>query len=495
MSTAMNDVPFVHVSEKARALMHEAYSKLDDDYWRGKDAATFRFDNFRQMVDRKSPPSKEIEPRAIAESIAAEIRRAGRAAVYAGLPWCIQTCSFCDLSYGQNPSAAEQRDYASVLHREMALYAQLGLGEVPINSCYFGGGTPSMLETDALSRYIDGICSNLKISPQSVVTCEASAATLSVRKLDALRERVNRISLGVQTTDTRQRQVEGRILPREKLLQKVSMAMEKFDAVNVDLMYGLRGDSKESIYQSLCDIIDLGVPSITFYRTELFPGTKAFELARVSPWDALLEKNVREFYFLGRVLLEEAGYSEHPLGWFIKARVNRPSTWQGMVQNWSQVVPYVGVGLGAFSTSEKYWMQNTESLLRWKDRVLKGELPVGRFAPLDSREQFMVRFMRHIRVHRVMDMNLLADESGIERQSLTRFTDGLVSGGLVVLEGDRLTLTVAGESLVHIVIDEFVKLAQNLGGSSDALAGHASLDAAAIAIAPQLDRAAIVSGH
>lgn len=463
MNIVANVLPLEDAVAAANTAMREAYAKLDESYWLGKNAHTFRFDNFRQMVDRKNGACEPVDQRVVAETVAQEIRRNGKVAVYAGLPWCIQTCAFCDLAYGRNPSVHEQQDYASTLHRELAIHAELGLADVPVNSCYFGGGTPTILETNALSRYIDGIIQRLKISDRSVVTCEASAATLSPRKLDALRERVNRISLGVQTTDTAQRQSEGRILPREKLLQKLSMTLERFEAVNVDLMYGLRGDSRQTVYRSVCDMIELGVPSITFYRTELFPGTKTYELARSAPWESLSERAAREYYFLGRALLTAAGYSEQPLGWFIKGRNATPSTWQAMIQGWAQVVPYVGIGLGAFSTSSRYWLQNSESLLAWKRRVDMDQLSVARFVSLEPQEQCMVRFMRHIRVHRVMDMSLLASELPEDEPALRLFVDGLVTNGLVTMEGARLTLTTAGESLIHVIIDDFARLVQGTG--------------------------------
>lgn len=454
MSAAVAVLEFGDAVRLAEARMREAYICVPEVYWAGRDAFTFRFDNFRTMAERSqrrvSPGDDEI-----AQAIRGVAEKRQPIAVYAGLPWCVQICSFCTLSYGSNPRAEERQAFVRLLHREIDLQRHNGLEAPALSSCYFGGGTPTILDPYLLRAWIDGVLERFQASPRTVVTCEVSPATVTPRKLDALKGRATRISIGVQSTDTALRRAHGRLLERERLLERLRMVRERFSLINADVMYGLPDQGLEQIYQTLVDLIELEIPSITFYRTELFRGTPTYDRGRTAPWDTVYEQQARRQYFFGLAVLEAAGYTQNPLGWFVRnpdARTRAP--WSAMIGNWAKVVPYFGFGVGAFSTSERWWMQNTESIPDWKARVEAGRPTVSTLIPLDDTERFMVRFMRHLRAHRRIPWRFLVDESGHAESRLHAFFDPARAYGLFRDDGDDLALTDAGASLVHWIIDD-----------------------------------------
>jgi oxygen-independent coproporphyrinogen-3 oxidase len=306
------------------------------------------------------------------------------------------------------------------------------------------------------------VLERFEVSPRTVITCEVSPATVTERKLDVLERRATRVSIGVQSTDSALRRANGRLLERDRLLEQLRMVRERFSLINVDVMYGLADQTLDHIYRTLVDLIELGIPSITYYRTELFPGTKTYESARAAPWDTVQEKQARRQYFFGQAVLEAAGYTQNPLGWFVRnpdARTRAP--WSTMIQNWAKVVPYFGFGVGAFSISERWWMQSTESIPDWKARVEAGRPTIATMIPFDDTERFLLRFMRHLRTHRRIPWRFLVDESGHAESRLHAFFDPALAHGLFVTEGDDLVLTDAGEALVHWIIDD---LALHLNG-------------------------------
>jgi oxygen-independent coproporphyrinogen-3 oxidase len=450
--------PFASVLEEAARRMDLAYEQLDASYWEGKSAFSHRFDNFRLMVDRQveAPP---VEARELQEAYRQEIERADRVALYFGVPWCVQTCSFCDLAYSRNPAASEKQAYVDLVLREMAEANQLGLARKPVASVYFGGGTPSILDTELLCKFIDGAIAPFTLVDKAVITLEASPATLNARKLAAMQGRVTRISLGVQSTDTELRQREGRILAREKLLERVVLTLDHFSLVNADVLYGMPGQSFESIYLTLVDLVSAGVPSITYYRNELFPGTKSYTQAQTAPWDTVGEIAARKMYFFGKTLLEDAGYVENPLGWFVKQdKTPTAVPWTQMVAGWSRVVPYFGFGVGAFSTSRSYWIQNVQSTTAWAEALESGRPTAYRHHRLSPRETFMVRFMRHIRVFGAFDRRFLMEESGVDATVLSALVERLLAQGLLRASEQLLELTEAGASLIHWVIDDFAQV-------------------------------------
>lgn len=454
MSGEVAIIEFGDAQERARARMREAFTRLSEAYWSGRDAFTFRFDNFRNLAergDRRITPDDDE----VAAAVTAVAGTQPSVAVYAGVPWCVQTCSFCTLSYGNNPHADERAEFVRLLHREIENHRRRGLGSAALNSCYFGGGTPTVLDPELLAAWIDGVLERFEATPRTVVTCEVSPATMTPKKLEVLESRVTRVSLGVQSTDTALRRANGRLLERERLLERLRAVRERFSLINVDVMYGLPNQGLADIYRTLVDLIELDIPSITFYRTELFPGTSTYDRARSAPWDAVQERTARSQYFFGLAVLEAAGYTQNPLGWFVRspdARTRAP--WSTMIDNWAKVVPYFGFGVGAFSTSESWWMQNTESIPDWKARVEAGRPTVSTLIPLDHTERFLVRFMRHLRAHRRIPWRFLVDESGHAEGRLRAFFDPARAQGLFRDDGDELVLTEAGEALVHWIIDD-----------------------------------------
>lgn len=209
---------FNDVLNAAMTRMNHRYQDVPAHFWVDRTAFTHRFDNLRHMASRSI--SAPLSPLQAQQAIVQELAVAKNTALYLGVPWCIQTCSFCDLAYSRSPRVEEKREYIEVILKELDIYNNAGLASVPAGSLYFGGGTPSILDNDLLAAFVDGALQRSRLADNPVITLEASPATLTTSKLKLLRARVNRISLGVQSTDTALRQREGRILPREKLLER-----------------------------------------------------------------------------------------------------------------------------------------------------------------------------------------------------------------------------------------------------------------------------------
>jgi oxygen-independent coproporphyrinogen-3 oxidase len=447
---------FKDLLAEAMGRMSHCYQDVPMHFWAGRNAFNHRFDNLRQMAARSS--NAKLTPTQAQRAMSEELMPVKRTALYLGVPWCIQSCSFCDLAYSRSPRAEEKRDYIEVILQELDIYNAVGLNKVPAGSLYFGGGTPSILDNGLLESLIDGTLQRSRLADNAVITLEASPATLTDSKLKLLSSRVNRISLGVQSTDTELRQREGRILPREKLLDRVSATLDNFELVNTDVLYGMPGQSLESVYRTLVDLVSLNVPSITFYRNELFPGTKSYRLAQQEPWPTIEEYNARKMYFLGKTYLESCGYSESPLGWFVRSKQSTTiSSWESMIDSWSSVVPYFGLGMGAFSTAAAHWMQNKESLEGWMESIRGGRLPLAGGTLFNEQERFMVKFMRYIRVFSRVKREFLLSQSGSNRFAVEFLIGSWKQAGLAIDEAEWLVFTEAGGSLIHWLIDDLAQ--------------------------------------
>lgn len=125
-----------------------------------------------------------------------------------------------------------------------------------------------------------------------------------------------------------------------------------------------------------------------------------------------------------------------------------------MIERWSTVVPYFGLGMGAFSTAANYWVQNNESLSGWMERVRGGQLPLASGSLFDDKERFMVTLMRYIRVFSRVKRDYLLTQSGSTRFAVERLIHTWLEMGLAMHEDEWLVFTEAGCSLIHWLIDD-----------------------------------------
>lgn len=450
------------IAQKAELIMSETFQYIPDGYMPSLDPFQFRFDNLRQLVYKRK--RTRVDKSQLAEIIKNEIARSSSVSFYTGFPWCVQKCTYCNLRMGFNPGIELQNDYINTLLKEMEMYKSLGVYNNHITSCYFGGGTPSILTPQNIQIIAEKTMEVTGIGENSVRTFEISPATINKDKLLVTSQYFNRASLGIQSTDTQVRQSLGRILNRESLLKRIEMVMKYHDLINVDLIYGVRGQTLGTFLDSIQDMINLGVHSITLYRAEFFKGTPDYDTAKTSPWSSFNETEVRKFYFAARILLADAGYQESPLGWFIKTDSSQatpdsvPSRWEEMVEHWKKIPMVIGSGQGAFSNSSGLWMENSQDLNTWKAEIESEKLPSIFSALLDDYDNFIIRIMRLIRSYQEIPyMSFISETPHIEDKIVPALRR-LNSLNLVSLKETQgiFRLTPAGEVLVHWVILELI---------------------------------------
>lgn len=324
---------------------------------------------------------------------------------------------------------------------------------------YFGGGTPTILDTDLLDRYIVGLLRRLPLVDGASITCEASPMTVNQEKLVVLKEAgVNRISLGIQTLAEHVR--ENSRLPGtgEEVLRAVAQVMEWFDLVNVDLIYGLPGQDMHSWYETIYQVAETGIPSITLYRMEVRPQTRFASIYKHSREVFPDEMLARAQYFLGKLILERYGYVENPLGWWIKTKPRESNlSWDQHMTRWRTLTPYIGMGQGAWSQGSTFYFENTDRIGDWETVIDSGHLPIGVLKILDEHDQYLFRLMRALRTQPYLNLGYLLDEAGGLAEGVRAVVERYVSYGVMRLSNDDLYLTDGGKALVHWIIDEFIE--------------------------------------
>ncbi|MDX1720863.1 MAG: radical SAM protein, partial [Salegentibacter mishustinae] len=170
-------------------------------------------------------------------------RPGGAAGLYIHIPFCKQACHYCDFHF--STSLKKKGKLVEMLCRELVLRKN-ELNSPEIQTIYFGGGTPSLLESEELQQIFETIYSNYKIAENPEITLEANPDDLTEEKLKMLKaSKINRLSIGVQSFFEEDLKLMNRAHNAEEALKSIKLAKSYFDNISIDLIYGIPGMSRE----------------------------------------------------------------------------------------------------------------------------------------------------------------------------------------------------------------------------------------------------------
>lgn len=208
---------------------------------------------------------------------------------YVHIPFCANHCLFCGF-YRNAYVPARGADYVDLLLADIARDARApAIASAPVHAVYFGGGTPSALSADELSRLLQAVRRNLPLAPDCEITVEGRIIHFDREKIDACLEAgANRFSIGVQSFDTAVRRRQGRKSSREETIRFLEeLRARDRAAVVIDLIYGLPGQSADIWRQDLETAAELEPDGIDLYGLNLIPGTPLFTAVEAGKFPAL----------------------------------------------------------------------------------------------------------------------------------------------------------------------------------------------------------------
>src|SRR5436309_5821247 len=192
--------------------------------------------------------------------------------LYLHIPFCRKRCKFCYFRVYTDKNARDVETYLDALVREVTLYGQqTAVAGRPLKYVYFGGGTPSYLSATQLRGLMTRLKAILPWDGAEEVTFECEPGTLQQHKLEALRELgVTRLSLGVENFDPKILEFNGRAHLEEEIHRAYGWARGLgFDQINIDLIAGMVGESRDNWRQCVAKTLALSPESITIYQMEL----------------------------------------------------------------------------------------------------------------------------------------------------------------------------------------------------------------------------------
>ena len=258
--------------------------------------------------------------------------------LYAHFPWCVSRCPYCDFNAHAARTFDESR-YVECLVREFGKMAHEVQGR-PLESVFFGGGTPSRFSPLAVRRVLDAIRKEFECAPSLEVTLEANPQSADRENFSGYREAgVNRLSIGVQSFDDSCLRGLGRAHGRKDARSAIHFARQAgFSRLNLDVMYGLPDQSVEQARADLETALAFEPEHLSWYQLTLEPGTP-FAL---KPPPLPREESLWEMYVGGSEMLMRAGYGQYEVSaWCRNGAVCRHNV------NYWEYGDYLGVGAGA----------------------------------------------------------------------------------------------------------------------------------------------------
>ncbi|MCR4618437.1 MAG: radical SAM family heme chaperone HemW [Lachnospiraceae bacterium] len=382
--------------------------------------------------------------------------------IYIHVPFCVQKCKYCDfLSF---PKGKEiQYEYLCALLKEIESFKQTEaaheLKEAHIvTSVFFGGGTPSLFESDWIDRILNTIRKNFDIDSDAEITLECNPGTISEGYLKSIRKAgVNRLSIGLQSALDKELKNIGRIHTYQDFLNTYDDAVKAgFTNINVDIISALPNQKKEDIDKTLEKILSLNpTPKhISAYSLILEPGTEFMKLYEKGELVLPDEDEERAFHWNIIDTLNNRGYELYELsnmaipGYECRHNIGY---WTGK--------EYIGFGLGAASYVGDLRFSNTRSL----DEYLKS-FSGGNIGPIyseserltggDKMSEYMFLGLRLTRGISAVDFNIKFGQEimDIFGPAIEKHLDEK----LLERDGDMIRLTRKGQDVANYVFADFI---------------------------------------
>jgi oxygen-independent coproporphyrinogen-3 oxidase len=374
-------------------------------------------------------------------------------ALYIHIPWCVRKCPYCDFNSHQRTGELPEVEYIEKLFVDLESLLPSVWGR-RLGSVFIGGGTPSLFSPESIDRLLSGVRSRLPLEPEAEITLEANPGTVEAGRFRGFRDAgVNRISVGVQSFDDGMLKALGRIHGGEEARRAVDAALESFANVNLDLMYGLPGQTLAMARADLAQAAALGVPHVSAYQLTIEPNTVFWSKPpRLPEHDLCADMQLAAEAFLG-----EAGYQLYETSAFAKpGRRSRHNL------NYWQFGDYLGIGAGAHGKisfadritrhsrikQPREYLQSTSTIV--EDRVLPvSEVPF----------EFMLNALR---LTEGFELKLFAERTGLPFSLIDRSLEKAEKAGLLERDLKRVRPTERGRRFLNDLLELFLA-----GGSKD----------------------------
>lgn len=360
------------------------------------------------------------------------------AGLYIHVPFCAKRCIYCD--FFSNTEMKYKVPYLEAIVEELRIRKNY-IDDEPIETIYFGGGTPSQLAPDDFRRIFEAIHLHFKMDVCREITLEANPDDMTpayVRSLRALP--FNRISMGVQSFQEKDLRFLNRRHSREQALRAVASCRENgFDNISIDLIYGLPGQTLSEWEENLEEALHLDIPHLSAYHLIYEEGTALYKKMKAGTIRPVDEELSVAFFSTLIDTLEKAGYLHYEISNFARPGYysqHNSSYWTGK--------KYLGIGPSAHSYNGENRTWNRASLPLYLEGIRKGK-PDMEIEMLDMRTRYNDFIITRLRTMWGLPLAEVEALFGAQRRLYCeKQAASPIRQGLLTSAGDVLRLTPQG---------------------------------------------------
>lgn len=375
--------------------------------------------------------------------------------VYIHIPFCKSKCFYCDfISYSYKNEWIE--GYIKALKREIIETINNIKEEFIIDTIYIGGGTPSYIDSKHIYEILQIPQLKNKVAEDCEITIEINPGTINKEKIiDYKNAGINRISMGLQSTNNEILKAIGRIHTYEQFLESYNLVrMAGFENINVDLMLALPNQTIEILEESVQKVININPEHISIYSLILEEDTKLYDMVNSNKTSLPSEEQEREMYWKVKELLEKHNYNHYEISNFSKAGFESKHNCNCWKQN-----EYLGFGVAAHSYYNNIRYSNVTEVEKYIENVnknlIKNNITVNEEQSIiDKQKEFVMLGLRRIQgiiledFYKKFNMRL---EKVFENEIET-----LKKQGLIKINNYNIKVSNLGIDLANLVWEKFV---------------------------------------
>jgi oxygen-independent coproporphyrinogen III oxidase len=387
------------------------------------------------------------------------------AGIYIHIPFCRQACYYCNFHFttlpaGRQGSPTHKNELIAALLKEIDLQRNYLQNEV-VETIYFGGGTPSLLQIKDLRLQIEAIRNHFNVSETAEITVEANPDDISEKKLHEWKENgFNRLSIGIQSFFEEDLQWMNRAHSAKQAVDSLQFAVNMFDNITIDLIYGTPALTNEKWKKNVDTVLSCNIPHISCYALTVEPKTPLQKMIRLGTSENINPDKQSEQFLLLMDWLNEAGYEHYEISNFAKPgfRSRHNSSYWSPGAN-GQGKKYLGIGPSAHSFDGESRQWNIANNNQYIASLNRGVIPFEKEV-LTTNQQLNEYIMTSLRTMEGINLKLVENKFGEKaaRRLQSESRKHITNNKMLQSETGYLRLTKEGKLLADGIASDLFTL-------------------------------------
>jgi oxygen-independent coproporphyrinogen-3 oxidase len=383
--------------------------------------------------------------------------------LYVHIPWCARKCPYCDFNSHEARAALPEERYVAALVADLEQALPQVWGR-RVHSVFLGGGTPSLFSARGIDAILSAARARLPVAADAEITLEANPGTVEAGKFRDFRAAgVNRISLGIQSFEPRHLKSLGRIHDDDEARRAIEIAMRNFDNVNLDLMYGLPGQTVEEAVSDIDAALQFAPPHVSCYHLTIEPNTWFHRYPPQLPDDetsAAMQEAIE-----GR--LQKAGYDHYETSAFAKPLIPHPSSLIpprsarcAHNMNYWTFGDYLGIGAGAHGKLSFPDRVAREARVKHPERYMEAAeqgRPIQEHRAVGTEDLPFEFMMNALRLNGGFPVTLFEERAGLPLTAALRELEEAEHRDLIERDHARIAPTPLGRRFLNDLLQIFLR--------------------------------------